>query len=175
MIRNIELTTTFLFCQKWQYRLECTSQNTRRQQSIILSHVRVPWIIITGSGLDDWIYWQLLLQSFVITINYNNSQSIFSRTLLPWMSRTRPILVLILRLTDWLRCTLFYSESKLCYDRRSVDQSVLVQAPIWDLKPDFFSVWELRVCWCGAPFLTRGQSVFYTCHVSMMCVYWFVA
>jgi hypothetical protein len=27
-------------------------------------------IIITGCGLDDCIYWQLLLQSLVITINY---------------------------------------------------------------------------------------------------------
>jgi hypothetical protein len=25
----------------------------------------VPWIIITGSGLDDWIYWRLPVQSII--------------------------------------------------------------------------------------------------------------
>jgi hypothetical protein len=42
-----------------------------------------------------WTGWlDLLTTSFTITINYKNSQSIFSRTLLPWLPRTRPILVL---------------------------------------------------------------------------------
>jgi hypothetical protein len=36
-----------------------------------------PWLIITGSGFDDWIYWHFLVQSLLITINYKNSQSIF--------------------------------------------------------------------------------------------------
>jgi hypothetical protein len=59
-----------------------------------------PWLIITGLGLD---LLSLLLQSLLITINYNNSQSISSRTLLPWLPRTRSILVLVLRLLiyDW--------------------------------------------------------------------------
>jgi hypothetical protein len=30
----------------------------------------IPWLIITGSGLDDWIYWHLHLQSLLITIDY---------------------------------------------------------------------------------------------------------
>jgi hypothetical protein len=63
-----------------------------------------PWLIMTGLGLDDSINLHLLVQSLVITINYNNSQSIFSRTLLPWLPRTRSFLVLVLRLTliyDW--------------------------------------------------------------------------
>jgi hypothetical protein len=31
------------------------------------------------------------------------------------------------------------------------------RAPIWSPWPDFkFSVWRLRVSWCGAPSLTRG-------------------
>jgi hypothetical protein len=33
----------------------------------------VPWLIIMGSGLDDWIYWHLL-QSLLITISYSSSQ-----------------------------------------------------------------------------------------------------
>jgi hypothetical protein len=49
-----------------------------------------PWLIITGFVLDDWIYYHVLSQSLLITMNYNSSQSIFSRTLLPWLSRARP-------------------------------------------------------------------------------------
>jgi hypothetical protein len=60
----------------------------------------VPWPIITASGLDDWIYWQFLLQSIVIIVIYKNSQSIFSRTILPWLSRARSILFLVLQLTS---------------------------------------------------------------------------
>jgi hypothetical protein len=33
------------------------------------------WLIKTGSGLDDWIYWQLLLQSSVIIINLQPNPS----------------------------------------------------------------------------------------------------
>jgi hypothetical protein len=34
----------------------------------IYCHVSgVPWLIITGFGLDDWIYWHLLVQS----LNHN--------------------------------------------------------------------------------------------------------
>jgi hypothetical protein len=63
----------------------------------------VAWLTMTGFGLDDRIYWHLLLQSLLIKINYNNSQSIFSRPLLPWLPRTRPILIPVLRLLiyDW--------------------------------------------------------------------------
>jgi hypothetical protein len=47
-----------------------------------------------GGWIGSWVYWHLLVQSLVIAINYNNSQSIFSRTVLPWPPRTRSILVL---------------------------------------------------------------------------------
>jgi hypothetical protein len=40
-------------------------------------------------GLGDWIYWHLLY-------NFSESQSVFSWTLLPWLPRTRPILILLL-------------------------------------------------------------------------------
>jgi hypothetical protein len=43
----------------------------------------VPCLIITGSGLDDWIYRRLLLQSLLIIINYNNSNR--------WLPKTRSI------------------------------------------------------------------------------------
>jgi hypothetical protein len=61
-----------------------------------------------------WIWWfDLLTPSFTITlfitINYNNSQSIFGWTLLPWTPRTRSILFLVLRLTSDLRLDYLYS------------------------------------------------------------------
>jgi hypothetical protein len=33
-----------------------------------------PWQIITGFGLDDWIYWHIPIKFVLITINYNNLQ-----------------------------------------------------------------------------------------------------
>jgi hypothetical protein len=54
------------------------------------------------------------------------------------------------------------SNSKLCYDRRSVGQSVLVSGthlgPANNFSPSLFNCFfrQLRVCWCGAPSLTRS-------------------
>jgi hypothetical protein len=50
------------------------------QQHSCLLYIRVttycsvcmaPWLIRTGSRLDDWIYYHLLVQCIVITINYS--------------------------------------------------------------------------------------------------------
>jgi hypothetical protein len=50
------------------------------------------------------------------------------------------------------------SKSKLCYDRRSVGQSVLVSTTHQRPKTRFFFiVRQLRVCWHGAPSLTKGR------------------
>jgi hypothetical protein len=57
------------------------------------------WRIETDSGLDDWIYWYRLVKSHLITIDYNSTHSVFSRTVFPWLSRTRSILILFY---DWL-------------------------------------------------------------------------
>jgi hypothetical protein len=46
----------------------------------------VPRSIITGFGLDDWIYWRLLVQSLLNTMDYI--------TVLSWLLRTRSILIL---------------------------------------------------------------------------------
>jgi hypothetical protein len=94
------------------------------------------WLIITGSGLDDWIYLRLLckvslnhnqlpeltiigfidaffVQSLLITINYQNSLSIFSLTLLPWLPRACPIHLLVLRrLSNWITLTLISSRHR---------------------------------------------------------------
>jgi hypothetical protein len=57
-------------------------------------------------------------------------------------------------------------KSKLCYDRRSVGQSILVSGTHLGLKTRlFFSLWQLRVCWCGAPSLTRGRVYLLQCAI----------
>jgi hypothetical protein len=90
---------------------------------------RAPWLIITGFGFDDYIYQHLLLHGLLIAIDCYNSQSIFRRTFLPWLSMSRPILVLVLRLTE--------SESYVTTDGQSANLSEN-KAPIWGLRPDFY-------------------------------------
>jgi hypothetical protein len=49
---------------------------SRRDQIDVNCHVSgVPWLIITGSGLDNWIYWLIILLSLLIKINYKCLQS----------------------------------------------------------------------------------------------------
>jgi hypothetical protein len=43
--------------------------------------VGVPWLIITVSGLDDWMYWHW---DFLSTINHNNSQSTTNSRAIPY-------------------------------------------------------------------------------------------
>jgi hypothetical protein len=78
---------------------------TRLKQKCHVSGV--PWLIITGSVLDDWIYWCLLLQSLLITINYNNSQSIYCWGLAPFRigERLYSLLVFLLLWLTWFWLT----------------------------------------------------------------------
>jgi hypothetical protein len=46
---------------------------------------------------------------------------------------------------------------KLCYDRRSVGQSVLCQALIWELRPDFYYRQTIAGLLMWALSLTRGR------------------
>jgi hypothetical protein len=101
----------------WTWRWTSSLHKTK-----ILSRVRGSVSIITGSGLYDWIYWQLLLQSFVITTNYKNSKSIFSLTLLPWLPRTRSFLVLVLRLSH---SVLYHLHSLEAGHRKHIRSSVM--------------------------------------------------
>jgi hypothetical protein len=80
-----------------------------------------------GSGFDDFIYWHF----FSIAVDYNISQSVFSRTLLPWPPRPVFILLLFLRLTA--------NESSLML-RPTVQSASLSwnKAPIWGLRTDLY-------------------------------------
>jgi hypothetical protein len=87
-----------------------------------------PWLIITGSGLHDWIYWCLLLQPLLITINYNNSQSTYCRGLAPFsFSCLYPLKTSELNYrTDWTQ------SRALAYCRQPASTVTLVIEPRWD-------------------------------------------
>jgi hypothetical protein len=56
-------------------------------------------------------------------------------------------------------------KSKVCYDRRSVGQSVLLLSSIWGPRPDFLLLSNsLRVCGSETPSLTRGR----VCHLQRL-------
>jgi hypothetical protein len=104
-----------------------------------------PWLIISGFGLDDWIYWQFLLQSLVIAISFNK-----------WLPNTRSILTgLRLLFTGFqLKTDLIIkskSNSKSHCDWRSFSQQVLVSSPIWGSWPDIYYCLTVTVLiWWGA-------------------------
>jgi hypothetical protein len=106
-----------------------TGRHLGRHVTRLYCHVSgVPWPIITGSGLDDWIYWRLLYkfswsQSIIIAHN-------------KWLPKTRSILAglrlssllvfLLLRLT-WLWFTnelgLINDDGRITYEWITNDSS----------------------------------------------------
>jgi hypothetical protein len=60
--------------------------------------------------------------------------------------------------TDWLGRSRSQSQSYATTDGQSVSLS-WCQALIWGTQDNIFTtVRQLRICWCGAPSLTRGQA-----------------
>jgi hypothetical protein len=69
---------------------------------------------------------------------------------------------------------IYKSKSKLLFVWQSVNTS-WYRAPLWDLRPDITSywnvaVWNLRSCFCGAPSLTRARVCNMQCNHSMFRV-----
>jgi hypothetical protein len=110
------------------------------------------WLIIMRCGLDEWIYWKHLLQSLAITIDYNISQLIFSRTLLPWLPSTCSsfVLILVLRLT-WFE--------SVPLSRRILRKNI--HFPAIDVcEPDRKYIFYCQECVFIGPLLINGS----TCH-----------
>jgi hypothetical protein len=84
----------------------------------LLNGVRIGWLDLLITPL----------QSLIITINYNNSQYIFSRTLLPGLPRTRSILILRGQSQSQSYVTIGGQSASLSWNK----------APIWDLRPDLY-------------------------------------
>jgi hypothetical protein len=63
-----------------------------------------------------------------------------------------------------------WSQSYVTTDGQSASLS-WCQAPIWDLDQIFISAWHFRVCWCGAPSLTRWRG--YLLHCTMYNMFTF--
>jgi hypothetical protein len=82
-----------------------------------------PWPKIMGFGLDDWIYWHLLynlykhIQLPKLTINL--------QPVLPSLSRTRSIVVLVLRMTSDLRLN-YYVVSRRIHRKH-------IRCPVMDI------------------------------------------
>jgi hypothetical protein len=153
-------SSSFLLLSKW-YILPCF---VFRFCVRVYCHVSgIPWLIITGSGLDDWIYWHFLFQALLITINYNSSQSMSKTRSIPyWTSSVFSYAVTDLVLiyesvtssTNDLRIT--NTEWRLTYEWtlesnqiRSQSQSYITtdgrsasvswnKSPMWSLQPDLF-------------------------------------
>jgi hypothetical protein len=113
-----------------------------------------------GSGLDDWVYWQL----FATTVNYNSSYNVILLTDV-CLANLTALRLLSLSLSaalisEWAPL-LPESESYVTTDGQSARRS-WNKAPIWSLRPDFYycSTVEGLLMW-GA-LLTRG-SVIYNC------------
>jgi hypothetical protein len=115
----------------------------------------VLWRIITGSGFHDRIYCTVIELPTTFT-NHTRSSSGWT---LHW---NYPDFQL-----NWSE-----SQSYVTIDGQSASLS-WCQAPILDLRPDFFFVWQLRVCWCGAPSLTRGRVYLLQCtiYLHFTCYY----
>jgi hypothetical protein len=102
----------------------------------IVTYKGFTWLTITGSGLDDWIYWhfyynynqlwQLTISDCLRLAPFLTGPRVSSLLLwLTWVWFTgRPLLQLRLL---WTTTVLRITERVwvLCYDRRSVGQSVL--------------------------------------------------
>jgi hypothetical protein len=104
-----------------------------------------------GSGIDDWVYWHF----FTITVDYKCSHIEFLLNNV-WLTNLSVIsnwslLLLWFLYTPWIE-----SESYVTTDGQPASLS-WKKAPIWGLRSDLCYVWQLRVCWFGAPSLTRGR------------------
>jgi hypothetical protein len=101
----------------------------------------VPWLIITGSGFDDWIYWHF----FTITINYNSSNR--------WASKTRSI-------PYWTTSVFSSAVSNLVLIYESVTSSASVVRWLTLHSGTLDSLTNVK--WLNSlsdqPFITRGQT-----------------
>jgi hypothetical protein len=125
----------------------------------------VAWLIIAEFGLDGW---HLLVQSLIITINYNNSQKI-------WLPRTRSILVSLYSDPNcyfWLTTYFILVRDRVTFPLAVYRRSVrLGDKPPWNSRPVIlFSNWTLVViivfmhhplyncCWFSPKQSFSGQS-----------------
>jgi hypothetical protein len=125
-----------------------------------------------GSWSDESIYWILNNRNYIQLSLFRDCRNYNTHTI-TILSRYNKVfncgtaLSEVLRLTDESLTNLsriWEQESELYYDRRSVGQSVLVPSTHLGLTTRFLWLfWQLQVCWCRAPYLTKGRVCLLLC------------
>jgi hypothetical protein len=130
----------------------------------------VSWLIITGSGLDDWIYWRLPLQSLLITMNYYSSQSVTA-----WDSlHSLPDYECLLFYCDWLGFDLRIGHLSYEWLRMNNERRITIESRINYMSPFYnFGANRLDITTSNSSSIIPCPSVAAETCINFVATLWF--